>query len=88
MPTDTTQQFTTPDLRVTNNVSAQQVSNSTPILFSRPPAGRFNGGNAMNMSIEDLARDRIRQIRTDCEAARQVNRARAVRKARKAATRS
>ena len=42
----------------------------------------------MNMSIEDLARDRIRQIRTDCEAARQVNRARAVRKARKAATRS
>ena len=42
----------------------------------------------MSMSIEDLARDRIRQIRTDCEAARQVSRARAARKARKAATRS
>ena len=42
----------------------------------------------MSTSIEDLARDRIRQIRTDCEAARQVSRARAASKARKAATRS
>ena len=38
----------------------------------------------MSMSIEDLARDRIRQIRTDSEVARQVRRAKA---ARKAATR-
>jgi len=38
----------------------------------------------MSMSIEDLARDRMRQIRTDSEVARQVRRAKA---ARKAATR-
>ena len=35
----------------------------------------------MSMSIEDLARDRIRQIRTDSEVARQVRRAKAARKA-------
>ena len=38
----------------------------------------------MSMSIEDLARDRMRQIRADSEVARQVRRAKA---ARKAATR-
>jgi hypothetical protein len=35
----------------------------------------------MHLIIEDLARDRIRQIRADSEAARQVRRARAARKA-------
>jgi hypothetical protein len=66
---------------VTKSVSAQPISKQTPIQFSWPLAGPFNGGNAMSMSIEDLARDRMRQIRADSEAARQVRRARAARKA-------
>lgn len=37
----------------------------------------------MNMMIEDLARDRIRQIQRDNEKARQIKQARAVRKAAK-----
>ena len=35
----------------------------------------------MSMSIEDLVRDRVRQLRADSEVARQVRRARAARKA-------
>jgi len=38
----------------------------------------------MSMMIEDLARDRMRQIQRDNEQARQVKRARAARKAKKA----
>lgn len=36
--------------------------------------------------IEDLARDRMRQIQRDAETSRQVRSARAARKARKAAS--
>jgi len=66
------------------SAATQPVIPSTSTHFSWPPAGPFNGGIVMSMSIEDLARDRVRQIRADSEVARQVRRAKA---ARKAATR-
>jgi hypothetical protein len=81
LPTNTATHVTTLDLGVTNSVSAQQISITTSTHSPWPPAGPCNGGNAMSMSIEDLARDRMRQIRADSEAARQVRRARAARKA-------
>jgi len=36
----------------------------------------------MSMMIEDLARDRIRQMQRDSERVRQINRAKAARKSR------
>ena len=81
MPTDIVQEFTTLDYSATNIVSVQEISTTTMTHFSWPLAGPFNGGNAMSMSIEDLARDRVRQIRADSEEARQVRRAKAASKA-------
>ena len=76
------------DPNIATIVPAQEFSKANPPVFPpttthfpRPSAGPFDGGIAMSMSIEDLARDRVRQIRADSEVARQVRRARAARKA-------
>ena len=81
MPIDIVLNIGTLDHSVANIISAQEISTTAIINSAWPPAGPFNGGIAMSMSIEDLVRDRVRQIRADSEVARQVRRARAARKA-------
>ena len=95
MNTQRTQQATSPALYLSPRVGSSQhiwAIDSPPTtpscsFLAGSPARPYPWSKGMYPIIEDLARDRMRQIQRDAETSRQVRSARAARKAsRKAAS--